>query len=178
MSNTTKWVVDPMHSEVQFKVKHLVISTVTGDFGSFNASLHSNGLDFNGATAEFDAAIDSISTKNTDRDNHLKSPDFFDAANFPNLVYKATNFKSLGGDAYEVEGEMTLRGVTKSLTLKANYGGNMTDFYGNDKVGFEIEGKLNRQDFGLTWSAVTEAGGIVVSDEVRLILNLQFAKQA
>ncbi len=178
MSNTTKWGVDPMHSEVQFKVKHLVISTVTGSFGSFTATLDSNGLDFNGATATFEADIDSISTNLTDRDNHLKSADFFDAANFPKLIYKANHFKALGGDSFEVEGEMTLRGVTKPLTLKANYGGNMTDFYGNDKIGFELEGKLNRQDFGLTWSAVTEAGGIVVSDEVRLILNLQFAKQS
>ncbi len=173
----TIWNLDPMHSEVQFKVKHLVISTVTGEFGVFNASLQSNGLDFSQASAQFEADVDSINTRQTDRDNHLKSADFFDAAQFPKLTFETTSFEHIGGDRYTIHGNITIKGVTKPIALSAVYGGNMTDFYGNDKVGFEMEGKINRQDFGLTWSAVTEAGGIVVSDEVKLILNLQFAKQ-
>lgn len=174
----TAWAIDPTHSEVQFKVKHLVISTVTGSFGAFTAEINSNDEDFSGATAKFEAQIDSISTNNADRDGHLKSADFFDAANHPTLNFESTQFNKISGNDYEIVGNITLRGVTKEIKLKAEYGGIMTDFYGNVKVGFEIEGKINRQDFGLTWSAVTEAGGIVVSDEVRLILNLQFAKQA
>lgn len=174
----TVWGIDPTHSEVQFKVKHLVISTVTGQFGQFSANLESNDENFDGAKATFEAQIDSISTNNVDRDGHLKSPDFFDAANFPTLKFESTSFKKISGNDYEITGNITLKGISKEIKLKAEYGGLMTDFYGNIKVGFEIEGKINRQDFGLTWSAVTEAGGIVVSDEVKLILNLQFAKQA
>jgi polyisoprenoid-binding protein YceI len=173
----TKWSTDPTHSEVQFKVKHLVISTVTGNFGQFQAEIHQTEDDFNNAEASFEAHIDSISTNLTDRDNHLKSADFFDAAQFPLLSYKSTKFTKINDSTYKIDGEMTIKGITKPVSLSAEYGGRMTDFYGNDKVGFEISGKINRQDFGLSWSAVTEAGGIVVSDEVRLALNLQFEKR-
>lgn len=178
VATKTAWSVDTTHSEVQFKVKHLVISTVTGQFKEFEARLESTNEDFSGASASFEALIDSISTNNNDRDGHLKSADFFDAANFPVLKFESTQFNKISGNEYEIIGNMTIKGVSKEIKLKAEYGGIMTDFYGNVKVGFEIEGKINRQDFGLTWSAVTEAGGIVVSDEVKLALNLQFAKQA
>jgi polyisoprenoid-binding protein YceI len=174
----TTWGIDPTHSEVQFKVKHLVISTVTGDFSDFTASLESNNEDFDGATAKFEAKIDSLSTKNADRDGHLKSADFFDAANFPVLSFESSRFVKTGNSSYDVLGNLTIKGITKEVKLSAEFGGIMDDFYGNTKAGFEIEGKINRQDFGLTWGAITEAGGVVVSDEVRLLLNLQFAKQA
>ncbi len=174
----TTWSVDPMHSEVQFKVKHLVISTVTGQFKDFTASIESNGEDFDGAKASFSAKIDSITTNNNDRDGHLKSPDFFDAANHPSLDFESSRFIKRDDSTYDVIGNLTIKGVTKEVTLKAELGGIMQDPYGNTKAGFEIEGKINRKDFGLNWSAVTEAGGVVVSDEVRLLLNLQFAKQA
>lgn len=174
----TIWAVDPTHSDVQFKVKHLVISTVTGQFLKFNSFLESNGEQFEGGKATFEAEIDSITTNMADRDAHLKSEDFFDAAKFPTLIFESTSIKNDGGDNYTFVGNITLRGVTKEITLKAEYGGIMTDFYGQTKVGFEISGKINRKDFGLNWSAVTEAGGIVVSDDVKLHLNLQFVKQA
>ena len=175
---TTTWSIDPTHSEVQFKIKHLVISTVTGQFNTFNGSLEATGDDFSGAKATFEASIDSISTNNADRDGHLKSPDFFDAANFPTLNFESTSFENKGGNDYKITGNFTIKGVTKEVTLDAEFGGIMTDPYGNVKAGFEITGKINRKDFGLSWSAVTEAGGIVVSDEVKLALNVQFAKQA
>lgn len=175
---TTTWTIDPTHSEVQFKIKHLVISTVTGQFNSFNGLLEAMGDDFSGSKATFEASIDSISTNNVDRDGHLKSPDFFDAANFPTLNFESTSFENKGGNDYKITGNFTIKGVTKEVTLDAEFGGIMTDPYGNVKAGFEITGKINRKDFGLSWSAVTEAGGIVVSDEVKLALNVQFVKQA
>jgi polyisoprenoid-binding protein YceI len=175
---TTTWSIDPTHSEVQFKIKHLVISTVTGQFNTFNGSLEAVGDDFSGSKATFEASIDSISTNNADRDGHLKSPDFFDAANFPTLNFESTSFENKGGNNYKISGNFTIKGVTKEVILDAEFGGIMTDPYGNVKAGFEITGIINRKDFGLTWSAVTEAGGIVVSDEVKLALNVQFVKQA
>ncbi|MGV3632670.1 MAG: YceI family protein [Bacteroidota bacterium] len=174
----TTWSVDPTHSEVQFKVKHLVISTVTGQFKDFSATLESEGENFEGAKATFSAQIDSITTNNNDRDGHLKSADFFDAGNHPTLNFESVKFLKTGNSSYDIIGNLTMRGVSKEVVLKAEFGGIMTDPYGNTKAGFEIEGKINRKDFGLNWSAITEAGGVVVSDEVRLLLNLQFVKQA
>jgi polyisoprenoid-binding protein YceI len=174
---TTTWSIDPSHSEVQFKVKHLVISTVTGSFGTFEGQLKTEGEDFTNAQVSFSADVNSISTGNEQRDAHLKAPDFFDAATYPKLTFESVSFTNTGTDTYEVVGNLTLRGVTKSITLQVEFGGIQQDFYGNTKAGFEISGKINRKDFGLTWSATTEAGGIVVSDEVRLLMNIQVAKQ-
>ena len=175
---TTSWVIDPTHSEVQFKVKHLVISTVTGSFKSFEGSLQTEGNSFDGASIQFTADVNSIDTNMEQRDGHLKSADFFDAENFPTLSFVSTSFVQKGDEDFTLTGDLTLRGVTKSVTLAVNYGGQMVDFYGNTKAGFELNGKINRKDFGLNWGAVTEAGGVVVSDEVKLHFNIQVAKQA
>jgi polyisoprenoid-binding protein YceI len=172
MSTLTKWAIDPTHSEVSFKVKHLVISTVTGYFKSFEGSAETTSdSDFNGATVSFNADINSIDTNQSDRDNHLKSADFFDAENHPKLSFTGT----LNGD--KLEGELTLKGTTKTVTLDVDFGGIAGDPYGNTKAGFEIEGKVSRKEFGLTWNAVTEAGNVVVSDQVRIILSIQLVKQ-
>lgn len=179
METSTKkgtWNIDPAHSEVQFKVKHLVISTVTGQFTSFSGGLEVNGEDFDNARAVFEAEVNSISTNNNDRDNHLKSADFFDAENHPKLTFVSTSFKKNPDDSYEVTGDITIRGNSNPIVLKVEHGGTMVDSYGNTKAGFEVSGKINRKDFGLEWNGVTEAGGIVVGDEVKLLLNLQFAK--
>ena len=173
----TTWAIDPTHSEIQFKVKHLVISTVTGSFKSFEGTLETEGDNFTDAKIQFSADIDSIDTNMPQRDGHLKSADFFDAENHPKLTFVSTSFTKKDEDTYILTGDLTMRGTTKSVTLSATYGGQMVDFYGNTKVGFEIAGKVNRKDFGLNWSAVTEAGGVVVSDEVKLHLNIQLAKQ-
>lgn len=175
----TTWKIDPMHSEIQFKVKHLMISTVTGSFNSFDSSVETetDKNDFNGANVKFSADISSITTKNEQRDAHLKSPDFFDAETFPQLSFVSNSVDISGGEVV-VKGDLTLKGVTKPVTLKGEFGGSTVDGYGQTKVGFELEGKINRQDFGLTWSAVTEAGGVVVSDDVKLLLNVQYVKQA
>ncbi|WP_027003555.1 YceI family protein [Hugenholtzia roseola] len=174
----TTWLIDPAHSEVQFKVKHLVISTVTGSFKSFSGSLSVESDDFNGASIQFEAQIESIDTGIEQRDAHLKSDDFFNAASFPTLSFASTKFAKKSDTTYTLEGNLTIKGVSKSVTLAVEYGGTATDPYGNVKAGFELSGKINRKDFGLNWSAVTEAGGVVVSDEVRLLMNIQVAKQA
>ncbi|MGM0944885.1 MAG: YceI family protein [Bacteroidota bacterium] len=174
--STTKWTIDPTHSEVSFKVKHLVISTVTGYFKKFEGAAESTSEDFDGASVSFTADIDSIDTNQTDRDNHLKSADFFDAANYPKLSFEGKIAKN-GGD-YKLVGNLTMRGNTKEIELDVDFGGVAGDPYGQTKAGFEIEGKVNRKEFGLSWSAVTEAGSVVVSDQVRLILSIQLVKQA
>lgn len=174
---TTKWAIDPTHSEISFKVKHLVISTVTGYFREFEGGVEQEGEGFEGAKAHFTAKIDSIDTNQKDRDNHLKSDDFFNAEQYPEMKFESTAFEKVGDDKYKVTGDLTIRDVTKPVELEAEFLGEATDPYGNDKAGFEIRGKINRKEFGLKWSAVTEAGKVVVSDDVRLDLNVQLTKQ-
>ena len=172
----TKWNIDTTHSEITFKVKHLVISTVTGKFTDFDASLETDSEEFEDANIRFEATINSIETGNEDRDNHLKSDDFFNAAEHPKMIFESTQFKKTGEDDYRLLGNLTIRGNSQPVELKAEYGGTVQDPYGNTKAGFEVTGKINRKEFGLTWSAVTEAGNVVVSDEVKLIMNVQFVK--
>jgi polyisoprenoid-binding protein YceI len=170
------WTIDPAHSEVQFKVRHLVISTVTGSFKNFEGQLVADKDDFTDAKVSFSADIDSIDTRNEQRDGHLKSGDFFDAAKHPKLSFVSTSFTKKGGSHYSLKGDLTLKGVTKPVELDADHGGIGKDLYGNTVAAFEFTGKINRQDFGLTWSALTEAGGAVVSDEIKLQLNIELKK--
>jgi len=168
MENKTTWAIDPSHSDVMFKVRHMMISTVSGHFEDFNATVNADSDDFSGAEVEFSAKIDSINTKNADRDAHLKSDEFFN----PELKFKSKSY-----DGNKLVGDLTIRDVTKEVTFDTDFNGVATDPYGQTKAGFEISGKINRKDFNLTWSAVTEAGKIVVSDEVKLIVDAQFVKQ-
>ncbi|MGA9121330.1 MAG: YceI family protein [Bacteroidota bacterium] len=170
-----QWNIDPAHSEIKFKVKHLVISTVTGQFTHFSGTIQADKPDFSDARIQFEADVDSISTNNEQRDAHLKSPDFFDAAGYPELTFASTSVSRKGDDAYEMVGDMTIRGTTKRLALNVVYNGTVKGFDG-DVAGFEIAGRLNRQDFGLRWNAMTEAGGVVVSDEVKLDIAVELKK--
>lgn len=173
----TNWKIDTTHSEIQFKVKHLMISTVTGHFDTFDLKVKTATDDF--ATADsivFTAAIDSINTKNADRDAHLKSADFFDAAAYPELRFVGKQYEA-DGDMAKLYGELTIKGVTKPVTLNVEQGGMVTDPYGQTKAGFTIDGKISRKEFGLTWNAVTEAGSIVVSDEIKIHAEVQLVKQ-
>ncbi len=174
--NQTQWNLDSTHSEIQFKVKHLVISTVTGNFNAFSAHVTQTSTDWENALIEFSADINSINTNNTDRDNHLKSAEFFDAEQFPTLNFKSTSFQAKGNNKFELVGDLTIKGTTKSITLTAELGGEMVDPWGNHKVGFELNGEIVREEFGLTWNAVTEAGGVVVGPVVKLHANVQFVK--
>lgn len=173
--STTKWTIDPTHSEVAFKVKHLVISTVTGYFRKFEGYAESASEDFSEAAVVFSLDVNSIDTNQSDRDQHLKSADFFDVASFPSISFSG-KLVHQDGD-YQLVGDLTLKGITKEVTLEVSYGGTVADPYGQTKAGFEVEGKINRKDFGLTWSAITEAGSVVVSDQVRLQFSVQLVKQ-
>jgi polyisoprenoid-binding protein YceI len=171
------WSIDPAHSEIAFKVRHLVVTTLTGKFDTFDAALTSSKDDFSDAEIHFSANIDSINTGNADRDAHLKSDDFFNAASFPKLTFTSTSFNKLSDNNYKLIGNLTIRETTKTIELDVEYGGTMVDPWGNTKAGFELNGKIKRKEFGLKWDAVTEAGGAVVSDEVKLHLNIQLVKQ-
>ena len=173
MENNTNWSIDNAHSEIAFKVKHMMISTVTGHFEDFEATAKTNGDNFNNAVIEFSAKTASINTKNKDRDAHLKSDDFFSSEKFPEMKFVSKSF-----DGEHLIGDLTIRDVTKEITLNADFNGVAVDPYGQTKAGFEITGELNRKDFNLTWSAITEAGSIVVSDKVKLVVDVQFIKQS
>lgn len=172
----TKWGVDATHSEVQFKVKHLVISTVTGFFKKFSGTVESQSEDFDGAKVNFSIDVDSIDTNVADRDAHLKSPDFFAAAQYPTIDFKNGVLKKESNEEYKLKGDLTIRNVTKPVELKVEYNGIVADPWGNTRAGFEITGRVNRKDYHLNWSAITEAGKVVVSDEVKLHFNIEVIK--
>ena len=174
---TTKWVLDPTHSEVEFKIKHMMISTVTGNFKKFDASVETEGEDFTTAKVKFTVDVDSIDTKNEQRDGHLKSVDFFDAANFPEFTFVATKYENVDNDgSYEVYGDLTIRGITRNEKFDAEFGGVIKDPWGNTRAGITITGKINRKDFGLTWSGATETGSLIVSEDVKIHVALEFVK--
>jgi len=170
-----QWTIDAAHSEVKFKVKHLVISTVTGQFKSIRGTVKAGKPDFSDARIQFEADVDSISTNNEQRDGHLKSADFFDAAKYPTLSFVSTSIRPKSDDSYLLTGDMTIRGTKRSITLDVTYNGTVKGFEG-DVAAFEISGKLYRQDFGLRWNAMTETGGVVVSDEVKLDIAVELKK--
>lgn len=172
------WKIDPAHSEIEFKVKHLMITNVTGHFGGYDATLTSENDDFSDAKINFEADVNSISTKNSQRDEHLKSPDFFDTAKYPKISFQSTGVKKKDEENLVLTGDLTIRDVTRPVELDVEYTGTLVDPWGQTKAGFELKGKINRKDFGLTWSATTEAGGLVLSDDVRLALAVQMVKQA
>jgi len=170
------WKIDPKHSDVKFKVRHLVVSTVTGHFNTFDATVESEKDDFTDARVSFEADIDSISTKDPQRDGHLKSADFFDAANHPKMTFVSKSITRKSRSEYELVGDLTIRGNTKEVVLAIEYNGTVKGFGGVETAGFEIKGKVNRFDFGLHWNALTEAGGIVVGDEVKIEIEAELNK--
>lgn len=178
MANTTTWISDPTHSEILFKVKHLMITNVKGEFRKFNAEIKANGTDF--STASVRATIDasSIFTNNDDRDGHLKSPDFFDVENNPEITFEGTDFKSKDGENFTLTGVLTIKGVSKEATFDVEFGGVNNDPWGNEKAGFSLNGKINRKDWDLNWNAALETGGVLVSEEVKISAEVQFVKQA
>jgi len=177
-ASKTKWIIDPAHSEIQFKVKHLMITTVTGYFEKFNLEVETEGEDFTRASSiVFTADVNTINTNNDQRDTHLRSADFFDAANHAQLRFVGKKYEP-AGDGYQLHGDLTIRNITKPVTLKVEAAGTVVDPYGQTKAGFTVEGKIKRKDFGLTWDAVTEAGSVVVSDEIRINCEIQLVKQA
>ncbi len=169
--------MDPAHSEIQFKVKHLLISTVSGDFKKFEASAETEGDDFITAKVQFSADIDSISTNNEQRDAHLKNGDFFDAENHPKLSFVSDKVVKVDDDVYDLHGQLTMRCVTKDVVLKAEFGGSTTDPWGNTRVGFELSGKIDRRDFGVSFGMVSETGEFLLGNDVKIFANAEFVKQ-
>ncbi len=166
----TKWNLDPTHSEITFKVRHMMISNVKGSFTDFTSELESEDDTFKNVKVKTIIKTDSVNTNNADRDNHLKSEDFFNVAVNPEITFESNSLNN------EVTGNLTINGVTKPVTLDVEFGGINVDPWGNTKAGFSFEGKIKRSDFGLNWNAALEAGGVMVSDEVKIAGELQYVK--
>lgn len=173
---TTKWAIDPAHSEIGFKVKHMMFTNVSGNFEKFDASIETEGDDFSTAKFDFSGETSSITTGNADRDNHLKSADFFDAEQFSNLTFKSTSFDKISEGEYKLTGDLTLHGITKPVKLDVEFGGLAKDPWGNTKTGLSATGKINRKDWGLNWNSALETGGVLVGEEVKLNIELQFTQ--
>jgi polyisoprenoid-binding protein YceI len=174
----TKWIIDQTHSEIQFKVKHLKISNVTGQFNQFNGTVETEGDDLANASIHFTADINSISTNNEQRDAHLKNSDFFDAEIHPQLVFDGEGLRKIDDENYELNGTLTMRGISRSVKLNVEFGGMTQDPWGNTRAGFSVSGKINRKDFGISFGLVSETGNILLSDEVKINANAEFVKQA
>ena len=176
MANTT-WALDPTHSELQFKVKHLMISTVSGQFNQFSGTVETEDDDFSTAKVHFEAEVNSISTNNEQRDMHLKAEDFFDVEKYPKVLFEGERMEKKGEDEYKLYGTIIIRGVSKKLALDVEFGGITEDPWGNTRTGFSVTGKLNRLDYGISFGSVSETGGLLLGDEVRISANVQFVKQ-
>jgi len=174
MAQSTNWAVDNTHTNVKFTVTHMVVSEVDGNFKSYDGKITSKSpTDFNDATVEFSVDVNSINTDNEDRDKHLLADDFFNAEKFPKMTFKSTSFKKVNDKSYKLTGNLTIRDVTKTVTFDVMYGGIAKDPWGNTKAGFKATSTINRKDYGLKWSVVTEAGGMVVGDDVKITINLE-----
>ena len=174
-NTTTKWILDPSHSELNFKVKHLMIANVKGEFKTFNAEI--DLVDDKHATVVANVDTTSVFTNNTDRDTHLKGVDFFDTDTYPAMNFTSTSLKKLDDDAYTLKGLLTIKDISKEVTLDVEFGGINKDPWGNEKAGFSFETKINRSDWGLNWNAALETGGVLVSDEVKISGDVQFVKK-
>lgn len=172
----TNWSIDPTHSEIGFKVKHMMFTNVSGKFTAFEATITNEDDAFETSKINFTANVDSIDTNNSDRDNHLKSADFFDAEKFPSLNFTATEIKKINSNEFEIHGDLTIKEVSKNISLKAEYSGLMKDPWGNTKAGLSITGAINRKEFGLTWNAALETGGVLVGEEIKLVAEIQLLK--
>jgi polyisoprenoid-binding protein YceI len=173
----TTWKVDVSHSKIGFAVSHLVISETEGSFDVYDGTIVSKADDFTGAEINFSVDAASINTANADRDKHLKSADFFDAEKFPKLTFKSTSFKKVGGNKYVLEGDLTIKGVTKKVKFDVTYNGQAKSPWGQTAAGFKATSTINRTDFGLTWNKALEAGGLLVGENVDITLKLEFIKQ-
>lgn len=176
MTTTKTWVIDPMHSEVFFKIKHLVISTVTGSFRKFEGKAVTEGEGFENAKVSFTTDVKSIDTSQPMRDEHLQNGDFFSADRYPQIIFESTSFTKISGDSYKMKGDLTLKGVTKPIELNVEYGGAQNNGQGVIKHGFEITGTINRIEFGMTFNKLTDTGGLGLGEEVKLIANIQVAE--
>ncbi len=172
--NTQKWTIDNTHSSIEFKIKHMMITNIKGNFTDYKGEITMNEGDFESAALSFTAEVASINTKNADRDKHLLSADFFDAEQFPKVTFTSTKVSKKSGHDYTITGELNMHGVSKIVHLETEFGGEMKDPWGNTKLAINVVGKINRKDWGLNWNSALETGGVLVSEEVKLEAELQF----
>ncbi|AXN38735.1 YceI family protein [Peribacillus butanolivorans] len=177
MTNT-KWAIDPTHSAIEFSVKHMMIAKVKGSFNKFEANISANPSDLTTAEIDFTVDVASIDTRNADRDNHLRSADFFDVEKNPTLTFKSTKIVKTGDDEYDVTGDVTLNGFTNEETFAITFEGQGKDPWGNEKAGFSGKGKVKRSDYGLTYNAALETGGVLIGDQITLTIEIEAAKEA
>lgn len=177
MENQKKWVLDPAHSEIIFKVKHLMITSVKGEFRKWNGTVLSGTNGFNKAIVDISIDAASVFTNNDDRDAHLRSPDFFDTEQYNLITFKGSEFLKLDEENYQLKGILTIKGIGKPVQLEVEFGGVNKDPWGNEKAGFSVTGKINRKDWGLNWNAALETGGVLVSEEVKISAEVQFVVQ-
>jgi polyisoprenoid-binding protein YceI len=175
---TTKWVLDPTHSELGFKIKHLMITNVSGAFTAFNIEVETKNEDFSTARIELTADMASISTNNEQRDAHLRNSDFFETDKYPQLAFRSAKVEKLDSETFNVYGDLTMKGVTKPVKLKVEFSGLAKDPWGNEKAGFVVTGKINRSDWGINFNGVLETGGLMLGEEVKLSAEIQLVKQA
>jgi polyisoprenoid-binding protein YceI len=177
MSTSTKWVLDPTHSEIGFKIKHLMITNVSGNFNKFEVKAETKGSDFTNAKVSADIEVDSINTNNAQRDAHLKNADFFEAEKHPLITFRSTKLEKLDEETYSLTGDLTIKETTKPVKLALEYGGVTKDPYGNYKAGFSVTGRINRHDFGVSYNAVLETGGVALGEEIKIHGEIQLVKQ-
>ena len=173
----TKWLLDPAHSELTFKIKHLLISKVSGAFRNFSATVETEGTDFSTAKIDLTAEVNSISTNNEQRDTHLRSADFFEVERFPQLKFTSTSIEQTGDDSFSLYGNLTIKGITKPVKLNMEFNGVVNDPYGQEKAGFFVSGKINRSDWGINLNVALESGGLMLGEEVRIQSEVQFVRQ-
>lgn len=178
METKTKWVIDPQHSEINFKVKHLMITNVKGEFKNFSGDVLTSGDDFDNASITVHIDASSIFTNSDDRDTHLKGSDFFDVENFKEITFVSKSFKKISDDEYKLIGDLTIKDVTNEVSLNVEFGGINSDPWGNVKAGFSMEQKINRKDWGLNYNAVLETGGVLVGEEVKINIEVELLKQS
>ncbi|MBM6618932.1 YceI family protein [Bacillus suaedaesalsae] len=172
----SNWALDASHSSVDFSVRHMMIAQVKGSFNEFSASISADPQDLTTGSIQFNVELASVDTRSEDRDNHLRSADFFEVEKYPTMTFSSTNIEKVDEDEYKVTGDLSLHGVTRQETFTVTYEGTGKDPWGNEKVGFSAEGKLNRSDYGLTWNAALETGGVLVGDQIKVSLQIQAAK--
>ncbi|MET8503605.1 YceI family protein [Streptomyces sp. NPDC004787] len=175
---TGDYTIDPAHSSIGFTVRHAMVTNVRGSFGEYEGKLKLNGTDPAASSASIDVTIASIDTGIADRDGHLRGADFFDAETFPLMTFRSTEAAYLGGDTYRIKGDLTIKDVTKPLAIDLEFNGTATDVFGNERVGFEGTAEILRSDWGLTWNAALETGGVMVSDKVKLTFDISAIKNA
>ncbi|MFC7843143.1 YceI family protein [Streptomyces sp. NPDC001046] len=175
---TGDYTIDPAHSTIGFTARHAMVTNVKGGFKDFTGTLHLDGSDPSRSTATLDVVMDSIDTGNADRDGHLKSADFFKADEFPAMTFRSTKAEALGGDDYRITGDLTILGTTRPLTIDLEFNGVAKDPFGNERAGFEGKAEILRSEWGLTWNAALETGGVLVSDKIKLTFDISAIRNA